>query len=103
VRNVVLDAVEPGSVVSTDELMSYALLTGDGFVHSRVKHSANEWTRRTRRTASSRSGRLFKYSIRSTHIQISRGKLPLYLVEFCYRSNHREFGNLMFDALLSRV
>src|SRR5438477_6311111 len=32
-RNVVLENVEPGAVVSTDELMSYGLLTGDGFVH----------------------------------------------------------------------
>jgi len=29
-RGVVLDNVEPGSIVSTDELLSYGLLTGDG-------------------------------------------------------------------------
>jgi transposase len=32
-RGVVLDNVEPGSIVSTDELMSYGLLTGDGYKH----------------------------------------------------------------------
>src|ERR1044071_504991 len=36
-RAVVHENVEPGSVVSSDELMSYGLLTDDGFVHGRVK------------------------------------------------------------------
>ncbi len=35
-RDVVLENVEPGSVVSTDELMSYGLLEGDGFKHGAV-------------------------------------------------------------------
>jgi transposase-like protein len=43
-RGVVLENVEPGSVVSTDELMSYGLLTGDGFIHGSVKHGAKEWS-----------------------------------------------------------
>jgi hypothetical protein len=43
-RDVVLKNVEPGSVVSTDELMSYGLLAGDGFVHGSVKHGAKEWS-----------------------------------------------------------
>src|SRR3954454_1544100 len=41
-RSGVLDDVEPGSVVSTDELMSYGLLAGDGFIHGAVKHGAKE-------------------------------------------------------------
>lgn len=109
-REVVLENVEPGSVVSTDELVSYGLLAGDGFVHGAVKHAAKEWTYydyRTRETHSTNSvesfWKLFKYSVRSTHIHLSREKLPLYLAEFCYRSNHRQFGNLMFDALLESL
>jgi transposase len=39
---VVLDNVEPGSIVSTDELMSYGLLTGDGYKHGMVKHGSME-------------------------------------------------------------
>ncbi|PZR92474.1 MAG: IS1595 family transposase, partial [Hyphomicrobiales bacterium] len=42
-RGVVLDNVEPGSIVSTDELMSYGLLTGDGYKHGAVEHGAKEW------------------------------------------------------------
>jgi hypothetical protein len=43
-RGVVLDNVEPGSIVSTDELMSYGLLTGDGYKHGMVKHGSKEWS-----------------------------------------------------------
>jgi transposase len=109
-RDVVLQNVEPGSVVSTDELMSYGLLTGDGFTHGAVKHGANEWSYYDYRTGetfhtNSIEGfwKLFKNSVRSTHIHISGEKMPLYLAEFCYRTNHRQFGNGMFDLLLSRV
>jgi transposase-like protein len=109
-RGVVLENVEPGAVVSTDELMSYGLLAGDGFVHGAVKHGAKEWSYYDYRTGETHSTNsiesfwhLFKASVRSTHIHLSREKLPLYLAEFCYRSNHRQFGNAMFDLLLSRV
>ena len=43
-RDVVSENVEPGAVVSTDELMSYGLLTGDGYTHGAVKHGAKEWS-----------------------------------------------------------
>jgi transposase len=109
-RDVVLDNVEPGSVVSTDELMSYGLLTGDGFIHGSVKHGAKEWSYYDYRTGETHSTNgiesfwhLFKYSVRSTHIQISAEKMPKYLAEFVFRSNHRQYGNLMFDLLLSRA
>src|SRR3546814_5655890 len=77
-RNVVLDNVEPGSVVSTDELYSYNLLTGDGFTHGAVKHGAKEYAHYDYRTGETFHvntvegfWRLFKASIRSTHVQIS--------------------------------
>ncbi len=109
-RDVVLQNIEPGSVVSTDELISYGLLSGDGFTHGAVKHGAKEWSwydYRTGETFHTNSvegfWKLFKNSVRSTHIHISGEKMPKYLAEFCYRSNHRQFGNAMFDLLLSRV
>jgi transposase len=43
-RGVVLQNVEKGSIVSTDELMSYGLLEGDGYKHGSVKHGAKEWS-----------------------------------------------------------
>jgi transposase len=109
-RAVVLDNVEPSSVVSTDELISYGLLAGDGFIHGTVKHGAKEWSYYDYRTKETHSTngiesfwKLFKYSVRSTHIHISGKHMPKYLAEFCYRSNHRGMGNLMFDALLAQL
>ena len=109
-RAVVVENVARGSVVSTDELISYGLLTGDGFIHGSVKHGAKEWSYYDYRTGETHSTnsiesfwKLFKYSVRSTPIHISGEKMPKYLAEFAFRSNHRQFGNGMFDLLLSRV
>jgi transposase len=114
-KTIVVGMVERGGrmaaqVVPTDELMSYGLLTGDGYTHGAVKHAAKEWTWydwRTGETFHTNSvegfWRLFKASVRSTHIHISEKQMPAYLAEFCYRSNHRQFGNAMFDLLISRV
>jgi transposase len=43
-RKVVLDKVEPGSIVSTDELISYGLLEADGYRHGTVSHGKKEWS-----------------------------------------------------------
>jgi len=109
-RGVVLENVEPGSIVSTDELMSYGLLTGDGYVHGSVKHGAKEFARYDYRDGvthhtNSVEGfwKLFKHSVRSTHIHISAKHMDRYLREFTFRSNHRERENLMFDLLIGAV
>jgi hypothetical protein len=39
----VFENVEPGSIVSTDELMSDGLLEGDGLRHGAVNHSAKDY------------------------------------------------------------
>src|ERR1700730_9432492 len=109
-RGVVLDNVEPGSIVSTDELMSYGLLTGDGYKHGMVKHSSKEWSsydyrhdavHNTNRVES--FWRLFKKSVASTHIHISAKYADRYLGEFAFRSNHRVMGNAMFDLLIGAL
>jgi ISXO2 transposase-like protein len=71
-RDVVLENVELGAVVSTDDLMSYGLLTGDGYTHGAVTHAAKEWSWydwRTGETFHTNSvegfWRLFKASVRS--------------------------------------
>jgi len=109
-RGVVLDNVEPGSIVSTDELMSYGLLTGDGYEHGMVKHGSKEWSyynyhhdavHNTNRVES--FWRLFKKSVASTHIHISSKYVDRYLGEFAFRSNHRVMGNAMFDLLIAAL
>jgi transposase-like protein len=109
-RNVVLRNVKPGSAVSTDELMSYGLLTGDGYRHGTVQHSDKDWSHYDWHTKETHSTnhvesfwKLFKASVRSTHIHVSSKYMDRYLAEFTFRSNHREMQNAMFDLIVSRV
>lgn len=108
-RPIVLDKVERGSKITTDEFPSYGLLTYDGYNHSRVKHSTKEyaWTAYdgTRHHTNSVESfwRLFKASVRSTHIHVSAKYMDRYLREFTFRSNHREMTNAMFDLLIAAV
>lgn len=109
-RDVVNRNVEPGAIVSTDELMSYGLLTEDGYVHGSVKHGAKEWTAydyRQNVTHSTNSvegfWRLFKASVRGTHVHISAKYMERYLGEFTFRANHRDMQNAMFDLLIGAV
>jgi transposase-like protein len=109
-RKVVLDKVEAGSTVSTDELYSYNLLTGDGYQHGAVKHGRGEYafydyTTGTNHHVNSVEGfwRLFKASIRSTHVAISPKYMQRYLDEFTFRANHRDRVNGMFDLLVGAL
>ena len=109
-RDVVLDNVEPGSVVSTDELYSYNLLTGDGFKHGAVKHGAKEYAFYDYQTGENHHvntvegfWRLFKASVRSTHVQISAKHMQRYLSEFTFRASNRERVNGMFDLLVGAL
>jgi hypothetical protein len=47
--------------------------------------------------------RLFKNSIKSTHIHVSTKYMDRYLREFTFRSNHRQMTNAMFDLLIAAV
>ena len=106
----VLDKVEKGATVSTDELYSYGLLTGDGYTHGSVQHGRKEWSRYDYRQGVTHSvnhvesfWQLFKNSIRSTHIHVSEKHMQRYLGEFTFRSNHRERENAMFDLLVGAL
>lgn len=109
-REVVLENVQRGATVSTDELYSYGLLALDGYQHGAAKHGAKEWSRYdeqhgvTHHTNSVENfWRLFKNAIRSTHIHVSRKYMDRYLNEFAFRSNHRAIGNAMFDLLTAAI
>lgn len=108
-RPIVLENVAPGSIVSTDEHRSYGLLTGDGFRHGRVNHAAGEYARYVCKSLTFHTNtvegfwRLFKSSVRSTHIHVSAKHMQRYLNEFCFRVNHRERVNGMFDVLVGAL
>lgn len=109
-RAVVNANVEKGSVVSTDELMSYGLLAGDGYTHGTVKHAAKEWSHYDYKQGVTHSTnsvegfwRLFKASVRSTHIQISGKHMQRYLDEFTFRANFRQRENAMLDLMIGAL
>ena len=47
--------------------------------------------------------KLFKVSIRSTHIHVSEKYMARYLSEFTFRQNHRARVNGMFDLLVGAL
>jgi transposase len=107
-RDVVERRVEKGSAVSTDEWTGYKLLKGAGYDHKAVNHRAKEWTKYNYRRDEyhhtnnvENFWKLFKNSIRSTHIHVSQKYMQRYLDEFTFRSNHREMSNAMFDLLIA--
>ncbi|QLC25955.1 IS1595 family transposase [Parasphingopyxis algicola] len=109
-RKVTLENVEPGSVVSTDELYSYNLLTKDGYRHGVVKHGKREYAYYDYQTGENHHvnsvegfWRLFKASVRSTHVHISEKYMSRYLSEFTFRANHRDRANGMFDLLVGAL
>ena len=109
-RKVVLDKVEKGSTVSTDELYSYGLLTGDGYQHGSVKHGQKEYAYYDYKQGVNHHvnhvesfWQLFKNSIRSTHIHVSEKHMQRYLNEFTFRANHRDRENAMFDLLVGAL
>ena len=109
-RKVVLENVQPKTIVSTDEAKGYGLLTGDDYQHGRVNHNKDEWAvtdpetgvRHHVQTVES-FWSLFKRSVKSTHIHVSQKHMDKYLDEFTFRSNHRLMRNAMFDLLIGAV
>ena len=100
--------MKAGFVVSTDELASYDLLTGDGYTHGTVqhgkRHSYFDYRQRVTHHVDSVEGfwRLFKALIRSTHVAISGKHMQRYLDDFTFRANRCERVNGMFDDTSQR-
>ena len=107
-RALVKGNVTPGAIVSTDEFASYGLLTPDGYKHGAVEHGAKEYAyydwqldvmHHTNNVES--FWRLFKNSVRSTHIHVSAKYMDRYLSEFAFRMNNCQMKNAMFDLLIA--
>jgi len=108
-RPIVLEHVARGSTVSTDEHRGYGLLTKDGYRHGRVNHKQGEYARYVCKGVTFHTNtvegfwRLFKASVRSTHVHVSPKHMQSYLNEFTFRANHRERVNGMFDLLVGAL
>lgn len=107
-HEIVVARAQPGSIVSTDEHRGYNFLTDEGYKHGRVNHTKGQYARTDQAlgvvvsTNSVESfWKLFKDSVRSTHIHVSKKHMDRYLGEFTFRSNNRDVGNAMFDLLIA--
>lgn len=87
--------------------MSYGLLTGEGYTHGAVKHGKKEYAHYDYRSGETFHvntvegfWKLFKASVRSTHVHISGKHMQRYLDEFTFRATNRNRVNGMFDLLV---
>jgi len=98
----IMQHIQPGTTISTDELLAYAKLARLGYEHGTVNHSAAEWVSGKHHTNSLEGfWSMLKRSIRGTHVHVSAKYLAKYLGEFECRYNMRGNPMLMFDRLLA--
>ncbi|MDE2165397.1 MAG: IS1595 family transposase [Alphaproteobacteria bacterium] len=97
-----IEKIERGSLVSTDEYVGYDNLTKLGYDHQRVNHRKHEYVRGIIHTNGLEGfWSMLKRAIRGTHVHVSRRHLAKYLGEFEFRYNRRKNPRVMFPALLS--
>lgn len=97
----IVEKVLPGSLISSDEWMSYKPLKSLGYKHRSVNHAAEQWVDGITHTNTLEGfWSQIKRSIRGTHIHVSRKHLAKYLGEFEYRWNMRKRPEVMFARLL---
>jgi transposase len=102
-ERIVLDTVQPGSTVATDEFGSYRRLDTLGFDHVTVRHNKGQYTTPNGGGVNSIEGfwAQLKRSINGTHIHVSSKHLWKYAKETEYRFNRRDRASLMLPELLS--
>lgn len=100
----IIQHVEQGTTISTDEFKSYNSLVLNGYDHSTVQHSAREYVNGLCHTNNIEGfwSRL-KVSISGTHVWVSTKHLQKYVDEFAFRYNQRGNAGAMFDSLLKRL
>jgi transposase len=99
----VTESVVPGSIIHSDELMTYRNIPSMGFEHHTANHSMEDWVGPTGGHVQSLEGfwAALKRGINGTHIHVSQKHLPKYLGEFEYRWNMRHVPHLMLDRLMT--
>jgi transposase len=97
--------VLPKSMIYTDEGTVYDTLTGEGYGHSRVNHTAQVYVDGDVHVNTIEGfWSLLKSGIRGTYHSVSAKHLQSYLDEYAFRYNNRDAnGRGMFDAFLSRI
>ena len=101
----IMDMVEHGSTIYTDEYAVYKDVVGYGYTHEFVPHNNYRWRigDAYTNTIEGAWGNL-KTLIRSNHKHVHREYLQQYLDEYCFRYNRRHFSQReMFEELRSRL
>lgn len=99
---IIAENVAEGSQIHTDELASYAHLSGHGYEHKTVQHGAGQYVDGDTHVNSMEGyWSNLKKGITSTHIHVSGKHLEKYAKEFEYRFNSRENPDQMFPELIS--
>jgi len=97
----IIQNIEAGSTVSTDELHAYKGMTKYFFNHGYVSHKRKQWRKGIHHTNTIEGfWSHIKRSILGTHIHVSRKHIDKYLGEFEYRYNMRDKPEIMFNDLL---
>jgi transposase-like protein len=97
----ILEHVEQGTRIATDEGSTFRNLRNEGFRHGVVNHARKEYVRGPVHTNTIEGfWAAVKRGVNGTHIWVSNKHLQKYLGEFEYRFNLRKSPHLMFDLLL---
>ncbi len=97
----IMENVEVGSTISSDEHGSYSQLDRLGYTHGSVNHHVKEWVRGPHHTNGLEGfWSMIKRSIRGTHVHVSKKYLQKYLCEFEFRYNLRHAPQMMFWKLV---
>lgn len=97
----IMQNVQQGSTIYTDELRSYSHLGDRGFTHKTVTHSKNQYVSGDAHVNSLEGHwSQLKRSIRGTHVHVSGKHLWKYVAEFSYRRNQRTSHAAMFGHLV---
>ena len=96
--------IPQGQTIYTDEMLSYNRLSGLGYMHETVQHSAKQYVV-GKVHANNIEGMWsnVKRGIDGVHHAVSPKHLQGYLDSYVYRFNHRSDEAPMFVQLLGRV
>lgn len=98
---IILENIERGTTISTDEHPAYREIGKSGYTHGSVKHRDGEYVRGEHHT-NTLEGHWshFKRAVLGTHVHISGKHMWKYVSEFSYRRNHRHSHEAMFNRLV---
>lgn len=99
---IILNNVQAGSEIQSDEWWAYKNLDKKGYTHQTVEHGAGEYARNgVHVNAIEGYWSILKKGIKSTHIHVGKEYLANYSKEFEYRYNNRKNPSQMIFEMLN--